>query len=466
MRVVVARGSHPGLAQQLAALGVPLDLRCGGRGTCGRCRVTLLAGEWRVDGRPAAAPCEALACRAVLVSETGNVDVPESARAGRNGRVAAEWRGDPLPRTPETVLAVDIGTTTLAAVKIRQGEILGTASCFNPQSRFGDNVIARIVQAADGGLDDLQADVLGAVRGLLEALDPGDARRVAVAGNTVMTCLFHGVNPASIGVLPFTPPRRVFPERHDLLGGLAVLTVPCISGYVGGDLTAGFAETQLRPGEMLIDIGTNCEIVFAAGREVVCAAAAAGPAFEGAGLSCGCRAADGAIDHVRDDGTFTQIGDSAPIGLCGSGLIDFIATRRRAGRLTRMGRYTPPAAAAPVTGALSVTERDIEQILKAKAAVWAGIRTIEDHCGEPARRIYLAGGFAQFLDLVSGRAIGMLPDRPFEIVGNTSLAGAARLACDPSLMPRLEALIDRPREIPLNTLPAFQDHFIDGLLLP
>ncbi len=126
-----------------------------------------------------------------------------------------------------------------------------------------------------------------------------------------------------IGALPFTPPLRVFPERRDLVEGIPLLTVPCISGYVGGDLTAGLAETGLRPGEMLIDIGTNCEIILATHRETVCAAAA-GPAFEGAGLSCVCRAGDGAIDHFLDDGAFTLIGGGEPAGLCGSAFIHFI----------------------------------------------------------------------------------------------------------------------------------------------
>jgi len=465
MKVTVTRQQGLTLAQQLEATGVALDLRCGGQGTCGRCRVRLIEGALLLDGRPVAAQADVPACRARLGSGTAIVDVPAAALAPANGRIAAGWQCVPLPRTPETVIAVDIGTTTLAAVKVRQGEVLAIAGCYNPQSRFGDNVITRIMNAADGGLARMQAAVLDATRGLLETLGLEGVQRIAIAGNTVMTCLFHGVDPTPIGALPFTPPLRVFPERRDLVEGIPLLTVPCISGYVGGDLTAGLAETGLRPGEMLIDIGTNCEIILATDRETVCAAAA-GPAFEGAGLSCVCRAGDGAIDHFLDDGAFTLIGDGEPAGLCGSAFIDFIATRRRAGRISTVGRYQPAAAFCSVTDKIKVHERDIEQILKAKAAVWAGIRTIEEHCGGPARKIFLAGGFAQYLDLANGRAIGMLPGRPCEIVGNTSLAGAARLACDPAHGARLAALINTPREIPLNTLPAFQDNFIDGLLLP
>lgn len=463
---VTSQGGAETLARQLEAVGVALDLRCGGQGTCGRCRVRLLEGSLLLDGKPVVAQADVPACRARLASGTVVIDVPASALAAANGRISADWRCVPLPRAPETVIAVDIGTTTLAAVKVRQGEVLASASCYNPQSRYGDNVITRIMHAANGGRAPMQAVVLDAVRGLLDTLGLDGVGRIAVAGNTVMTCLFHGVDPTPIGILPFTPPQRVFPERRDLVEGIPLLTVPCISGYVGGDLTAGLAETGLRPGEMLIDIGTNCEIILATEGETVCTAAAAGPAFEGAGLSCGCRAGDGAIDHFLDDGAFTMIGNGEPAGLCGSAFIDFIATRHRAGRISMVGRYRPAAAFCSVTDKIKVYEHDIEQILKAKAAVWAGIRTIEEHCGGPARKIYLAGGFAQYLDLANGRAIGMLPERSYEIVGNTSLAGAARLACNPAHGVHLEALIDTPREVFLNTLTTFQDNFIDGMLLP
>lgn len=466
MKLELAQDASGSLAQQLTRMGVALDLRCGGRGTCGRCRVRLLEGHWQTDGKAIEAPCEALACRTKLVSPRGKVEIPAVATAVQNGRIVSEWRGAPLPATDEVVAAVDLGTTTLAAVKIKEGRVVARASRFNPQGRFGDNVITRIAAVSEGALPDMQACLLEAVEELLQELGKEDLSRVAVAGNTVITCLLHGIDPTPIGQLPFTPPQRTFPERKDLLGGLSLLSVPCISGYVGGDLTAGFAEVELAPGEMMLDIGTNCEIIFVTEGETVCAAAAAGPAFEGAGLSCGCRAADGAIDHVSDDGSWTMIGKGEPIGLCGSGIVDFIAVQRRRGGLNEFGRFQPTAASRRLAPGVEISERDLEQILKAKAAVWAGILTVEQLCGRQADRIFLAGGFAQFLDLENSQAIGMLPGRKYEITGNTSLAGAARLACDPSRMERLTSLINLPREIQLNTIPDFENNFIDGLLLP
>ncbi len=454
--------NHENLAHILAGKGCAPDLRCDGRGTCGRCRVTLLSGTWDVDGRTVQAPAEALSCRTRLLSEHGEV---EFTPALQSGKIAADWFTAPLPATSEAVIGIDLGTTTVAAVKVFEGQIIGQAGCFNAQHRYGDNVLTRINVAATD-LNGLQQAILSSVRDLLAELDLSDVKRIAVAGNTVMTCLFHGIDPSSIGVLPFTPPARIFPERHDLFGNIPVLTVPCIAGYVGGDLTAGLAETKLADGEMLVDIGTNCEIIFNTGSGLICTAAAAGPAFEGAGLHFGCRAAAGAIDHYFGSHEFSVIGNTVPQGLCGSAYIDFLAVERAAGHLNDFGRYIPKAESMNITGGIFIHEYDIEQILKAKAAVHAGIKTLEDHCGRRATKIDLAGGFARFLDLSNAIATGMLPERNYRIAGNTSLAGAARLAVQPELMYKLLELIDRPREIQLNTLPDFEDNFIDGLLLP
>ena len=458
MRVTVT--SRENLAEVLMRTGHAPDLRCGGKGICGRCAVQLLSGDWLSDGKPVHAPCRALSCRTSLAGLSGEVEYDP---VQLSGTVALAWNAPALPDRKETVIGIDIGTTTLAGVKIRGGEVIARAGCFNAQSRYGDNVISRICHAAQD-LSGLRAAVLESVGRVLDELNPEDVARIAIAGNTVMTCLFHGIDPTSIGVLPFTPPQRVFPVSD--WQGIPLLTVPCISGYVGGDLTAGLSALSLGENEMLVDVGTNCEILFHTGKEILCTAAAAGPAFEGAGLSAGCRAADGAIDHYRNAAEYSVLGGEDARGFCGSGYIDFLAAERRSGHLNECGRFVPAADRMEITDEVSVYEYDIEQLLKAKAAVWAGIRTLEDHCACRPRTIYLAGGFTQYLDLENAMAIGMLPERTYKVVGNTSLYGSARLAVSPELLPSLEALIDQPREIPLNTLPGFEDNFIDGLLLP
>ena len=458
MRVTVTTRGN--LAETLRLAGHSPDLRCGGRGSCGRCTVTLLTGVWSVDGRLVHAPAKALACRTRLLSDSGTVEftpVPES------GSVASVWNSSPLPVRDETVVAVDIGTTTIAAVKINHGEVIGRAGCFNEQARYGDNVVTRI-NATATDLAGLRASVRHSIAELLDELGLDDVTRIAVAGNTVMTSLFHGIDPTPIGVMPFTPLLRVFPESD--WEKIPLLTMPCISGYVGGDLTAGLYETRLQPGEMLVDIGTNCEIIFNTPAGIICTAAAAGPAFEGAGVRFGSRATPGAIDHYFGTGDYSVIDGGKARGLCGSAYIDFLAVERRRGSLSEFGRFIPRAEQLNITDDLFVHESDIEQLLKAKAAVRAGIITLEQHCNLSAAKIYLAGGFARHLDLANAVAIDMLPERQYAIVGNTSLAGAARLAAAPEILPELIELIDLPRELPLNTLSGFEDNFIDGLMLP
>ena len=178
-----------------------------------------------------------LACQTELAGETGEVEVPESALLQERGTIVAEWQGRPLPCCRESVVAVDLGTTTLAAVKLSGGRIVGRVSRFNPQALYGDNVLARIVSAGNGHLAELQRLIVTALQEMVAELGSSDVVRLAVAGNTVMSCLLHGIDPASIGVLPFTPPQRLFAPRSDLLPDLPLLTLPAISGYLGGDLS-------------------------------------------------------------------------------------------------------------------------------------------------------------------------------------------------------------------------------------
>ncbi len=373
-----------------------------------------------------------------------------------------------LPATPDTVVAVDVGTTTLAAIKIRDGAIIASSGAFNPQLRYGDNVLSRIAHvAAPGGLTELQSAILDSLRKLLDELDPTGVDRIAVSGNTVMCCLLHGVDPAMIGVYPFAPPQREFPPRRDLLPPFELLTLPCISGYLGGDITSGLYASRLRPGEMLVDLGTNCEIVFNTGNGFVGTSAAAGPAFEGVGLRCGMRAAPGAIEHYADDGC-RVVGNIAARGICGSAYVDYLAVERAAGRLNEFGRFVSPAETyREIAPGVGIGENDVEQLLKAKAAIASGISALEGYCGVRADKLVLAGGFAAGLSPDNAVAIGMLPQqRKMLKIGNASLSGAAALASRPELYGELLRLSRLPREIPLAELPGFERRFVSALMLP
>ena len=424
---------------------------CGQRGICRKCRVKLLSGLWLADGKPVKAPAEVLSCRTRLLGDAGEVEfTPYDAKLS----VSADWILDKaMPVIPEAVIGIDIGTTTLAAVKLKNGQIVSRAAAANPQAAFGADVISRIA-AAEKHLVQLSTLIHNAVDALLDELGMDDVTCIAIAGNTVMTSLFHQVDPTPIGTAPFQPVQRVFPEI--IRRQVPLYTVPCISGFLGGDLTAGINEIALAENEMLVDIGTNCEIIFRTPQGMIGTSAAAGPAFEQYGM----QAQNGAIGHLFSFDDFTVIGDTAPKGLCGSALIDFLAVARKNGLLDERGLYT-----AECDFSFAPSAEDVAELLKAKAAVFAGIRSLENFAGSKASRIWLAGGFARHLDLANAVFIGMLPEREFRVVGNSALAGACRLAADPSLMGCLKNHAAAPQEISLNTLPGFEKIFIEALSL-
>lgn len=475
--MLITTTSHKGTLDETLAdeHGVILDMGCDGNGRCGRCKVSLTDGKWEIDGKNVqitGKPVSALACRTRLLSHTGKVSIPHSSLTTAQGQFSDSWHTRPLPESQGIAAAIDIGTTTIAAVKLTNGKVTARASTFNSQNRYGDNVLSRISHASTAkGLEELRAAVVSDINSLLRQLgDTEHTAVIAVAGNTVMSCLFHGIDPASIGAAPFTMPCRDFPAINGnalgLISNAMTLTVPPIASYTGGDLTAGLGEISLEPGEMLVDMGTNCEILLNTGSEILCTAAAAGPAFEGTGISCATRAMPGAIDHIRKDFSYTVIGSQyPPAGLCGSALVDFLAAAAASNRITKMGRFQPKTDFMEIAPGMNITEKDVEQLLKAKAAVFAGIQTLSQFAGTPIKHIYLAGGFANFLNTDSAVAIGMLPDTAFTILGNASLAGAARLACTPQYMEQLSSMAGTPREIHLNDIPSFENNYIDALFL-
>ena len=505
------------LSESLRALGYRLNLACGGNNRCGRCRVRLLAGRFRIAGEPYDAdregPREANSCRIVPDGPEGVIAVPDSSLLHGSEQIETGFRPvAPSLATsallPGAALAFDIGTTTVAAALVEAGRIVRTAGLPNAQGRFGDNVIDRIVAAGRSkeALAELRRVlVMETLNPLIAALapSPGSIRRIAVAGNTVMSHLFCGLSPESIGVAPFRPLRLRFPvEPAGSFGfsgvdpDLPVYVWPALSGNVGGDVLGGIAVTgfgsdRTRTG-LLLDLGTNCEMVLADRGKLLIASAAAGPAFEGSSSAVGCRARPGAVDHlaVSESGHFRFRvigGDLRKLdGICGSGLVDFLAGMRRAGLLDEFGRYRRTALAAlgrletgmPGTGALcrlsarlAVSETDVEALLKAKAAIEAGTSALLRCAGkrpDDLDEIQLCGGFASALDLESAQAIGLLPRIPVERIavrGNTALAAAALAASRPGILDEFGPERLNCTEIQFNELGFFTDLYTESLTL-
>ncbi len=474
--LVVADGAP--LADALAEAGV--EMPCGGRGTCGRCRVRIASGTAPVlalDHAILGAAVDQgwrLGCR---LRATGDLDLAVGdwttpVLADHDGVTAV--RTDALPG-----IAVDLGTTTIAAQAVdADGCVTAVATGVNPQARRGADVVSRLEHALAGGADGLRDAVRDAIAGLCRTGAASLAqppRRVVIAGNTVMHHLFCGLDVAPLARKPFASPQDGMVTLPGTVIGLPESTVvtvlPAVGGMVGGDITAGILASGLlhadQP-ELLVDLGTNGEIALGWRGRVWAAATAAGPAFEGCGIRCGMRAATGAIVHADwADGALrcTVLGGGPARGLCGSGLVDVVAVALDQGLVRPHGRLAAPM---PLVDGLELVQGDIRALQLAKGAVAAGVERVCAAAGIAIAEvavIHLAGAFGNYLDPRSAVRIGLLPG-PVErlrCAGNTSLHGARRMLAtgDDGVWLR-----DRCTVVPLDADPGFTDAFAEAMLFP
>jgi uncharacterized 2Fe-2S/4Fe-4S cluster protein (DUF4445 family) len=420
---------------------------------------------------------------------------------------------DPNPGSWQLGAAIDIGTTTVVVqlVDLASGEVLTQAGAFNQQIRLGEDVLTRINMCLvdPNGVSQLQEAVVAETITplLIDALDSihasvHDLRTYMIAGNTTMLHLLTGTNPGSMGMAPFTPKfldyRSFSAADIGLPGGYApVHLLPGLAAYVGADITCGILASGLvfdeRP-RMLVDIGTNGEIVLKYNGKMYACATAAGPAFEGSGLSSGVRAADGAISHISVDAIrgvieYEQIGEGKPTGLCGTAYLDFLSTGYMAGLISERGRFTAVAndygklfddeysksfriATGQGNRPIGISETDIATLMQAKGAIAAGIITLMNRVGiKPSdiEMVYLAGGFGMHINISSAIGCGLLPGftaSQIQVVGNTSLAGAYLALMDVTAIEDMLSIPNDVEIIELNLEPMFEDNYIDQLMMP
>lgn len=413
-------------------------------------------------------------------------------------------------------LALDLGTTTIVAelVDLDQGRTLARAAAYNRQSRYGDDIITRIIHADDnpGGLEALQRAAVATVNDLIgiimdtTGIDSSQVRAVTVAGNTVMTHLFLGIPPKYIRLPPYLPAASAYPEALARDLGLAVnpgagvRCFPSVASYVGGDIVAGVLAAGMAredPLTLFIDIGTNGEMVLGNREWLISCACSAGPAFEGGGITHGMRAARGAIERVEIDPrtleiTLSTIGGGLPAGICGSGLIDLVGKLRRTGQLDRSGRLrttgvnprlrvTPegerevllaPAMDTGLDRDITLTESDIQNFIRSKAAVFAGIRCLLKAVGldlAAIERILVAGEFGRSLNVPNAIETGLLPDLPpekFYFMANTSLKGARLALLSRPAWSEAETIAGRMTYLELSAGSIFMEEFVSAMFLP
>jgi uncharacterized 2Fe-2S/4Fe-4S cluster protein (DUF4445 family) len=529
------------LIEAAAEAGVILDSPCGGAGTCGKCRVIIKTAAAPPTDREKSffSPGEIrqgfrLACQTEVLGPT-TVYVPETSVLTAKHQMLVQTEKGPaisedltidLPHggvvTDLFAAAFDIGTTTLAATLIdpQSANDLAAVAKLNPQTQFGDDVISRIQFARDNpqGLQILRDSIVRAVNDMLAALclKAGIKREqivaLAFAGNTAMLHLLCGVDPSGLGAMPFRPTTVFGVSMHaaklNLLAHLhaEAYIFPTIGGFVGGDTVAGILATQLtgRPGPaLLVDIGTNGEIVLWAGGKLAAASTAAGPAFEGARISCGMRGCEGAIEKVLVDHQLriNVIGNVAPAGLCGSGLIDVAAELLRHRILAPDGKLrTPdelPAGVLPdlreriilhngkvafllaseeesaAGKPLVLTGRDFRELQLAAGAIRTGIAILLRRAGlkpQELNDVFIAGGFGNFIRRSNAQRIGLLPGEiehhRIRFCGNASLAGAQLAALSRHARTMAEDLARQTEHVELAADPDFARIFADSMLFP
>lgn len=482
---------------------------CGGKGTCGKCRVKLLEGSFGVLGNPTQTLATdengmLLACRALCRDSGAVIALPS---LDGEGLVISEDGGVACYQDGVYAVAFDVGTTTLAAalVETRAKKVLTTASALNPQLGFGSDVMSRIAACEAGHLKAMQTLLLDELSHLLQILLAKaelscntKIRAIAVAGNPTMLHIFCGVSPCGMGRYPFTPS---FLETKCFYGyelGLScekVIVLPSASAFIGSDVLGGaLTQSMLEKDEptLLLDIGTNGEMLLCSGKKrgnrLFAASAAAGPAFEGANISCGMGGVSGAvcrIEYEKGDHApvFFTVGDEKPKGICGSGLVDFAAYLLKSGQMDETG-YTEKETI-PLLGYHStkegkrfgkthvfLTDRDIRALQLAKSAIRAAIETLADSAELSLSDIaatYLAGGLGYYIDRASAALIGLLPKEllPSAVsVGNTALAGAVACLFDEEQLDRMRLLGEVCHTVELNDIGLFSELFMEHMTFP
>ena len=455
------------LLSVLRSAGFIVDAPCGGDGRCGKCRV-LLKGK------------EVLACRTV-VDRDMTVTLPEigDRQILTEGIVSAG--GPPSPGSGYS-LAFDIGTTTVVGYLLADSKVLASASAGNPQAAYGADVVSRIRLAVQGQQDALTGCIRNCLQDLTLQLcrdggiSPEQVSFVSVVGNPAMQQLFLNIPLENLAKVPFSPvltEAKTVPAGDILpvLANARLLIVPDIAGFVGADTVACVLATGMDTAEemtLLVDIGTNGEMVLGNRNALVACSAAAGPALEGAGIHFGMRGQTGAIDHVWvENGQMkcSVIGGGTAVGICGSGLIDGAAAALELGYINERGKILTSDGMIHLTEEVYLTQEDIRQLQLAKGAIAAGIRLMAAHLGiglQEVPRVYLAGAFGTFMDPKSACRIGLLPaelEGKITAAGNAAGSGAKLLACDPDTRARVQTIAAQTQALELSTLPDFPKCF-------
>jgi uncharacterized 2Fe-2S/4Fe-4S cluster protein (DUF4445 family) len=430
---------------------------------------------------------------------------------GRRGGTTEVIEVEPAERAKRNfAVAADLGTTTVVAhlINLTNAATLDTEATYNSQINFGEDYIRRIIYAEENdAFDEMQNRIVNDVNNLIVTLaerqkvDLQDITALICAGNTAMVHFLLNLDPKRIRKEPYVASVGFMPPIRAAEGGIQInkrgllYCLPSVAAYVGSDIVAGVLATRIytkKGVSLFADIGTNGEVVLGNRDWLVCASSSAGPAFEGSGVKHGMRAGAGAIEKltVLGDGSIElkTIGNTHPVGICGSGLLDTLAELFVNGIIDRTGRFAGDGderlaegdegpqfrlvSSGDGRGEIVITQADINNLVRSKAGVFAAIRVLMESTQtkpEDLDAIYLAGGFGNFLNVRQAVTIGMLPDVPVEkiqFVGNTSIAGAKMVLLSRKALEAAEKIAESMTYFDLMSHPGYMDEFIRASFLP
>jgi uncharacterized 2Fe-2S/4Fe-4S cluster protein (DUF4445 family) len=413
-------------------------------------------------------------------------------------------------------VVMDIGTTTVwgQLLDLNGGVTLAQASRYNKQIRYGDDVISRIVYSQKkNGRETLQQAIVDTINEIVDELveksgiEREQITHMVAAGNTTMACMLVGIDPKYLRMSPYVPPADFIPPVRAVNLGegirvgrhVHVYTFPSVASYVGGDIVSGILGSGVFETEQItlyIDVGTNGEVVIGNREWLIATSCSAGPAFEGGGIKHGMRATDGAVETVRIDPityepTLLTIGDREAIGICGSGIIDAVAELLKAGVLSQNGKFDMSLPTdrlrenegsneyvlveAKFSGTdddIVITEPDIDNLVRAKAAIFAGINTLLESVAldwADLEQVIVAGGFGKYLRIEQAQAIGLFPEvdvDKFTFVGNGSLLGARLVSFSKDMLKAAEQVARMMTNIDMSDNQMFMDRYMGAMFLP
>ncbi len=486
-----------GMMEALMENSIFLRSDCGGKGSCGKCRVEQISKT---------GTCEPIHACSHTVSEDLKIKIPESSLMSSHiiskapvslPKFFIDHR-DKACQKEGVGMAVDLGTTTIALYlcDTANGKILSSLSVKNPQVIYGDDVMSRIsaIGQDEKNLDRLQNLVVKAmewgINELLTALDlkPDILSKMVIVGNPTMIHILAGVDPKSIGVSPYQPSfYQAQSIQSDDVGftieNLRIQLLPQISGFIGGDILSAAIATDFEKqpeGTLLVDLGTNGELLLKAENKIFATSCATGPAFEGASLSCGMQAIPGAINKVciknkKELPGFTMIGFSKsntqkPSGICGTGVISAVSELCKKNIIEPGGAFKKDFSEQKrycIVPEIFISQKDIRSVQLGKAALITGIEFLLNEAGINApEKIIIAGAFGSFLDKADMMSLGMIPSidpSKIESAGNLAGVGAVMLLCDESYLNKTIQLSEIINVIDLACNQSFQDHFVRNL---